>query len=87
MGCFVRGDKNYMGCFVRGGKLMQDVLSGVSKNDMGCFVTRLTGIRVEISKFLQNFCDYFLFGCSKELNMCFRSSKERSYWEGSLKYP
>ena len=38
MGCFVRGDKNYMGCFVRGGKLMRDVLSWVSKNDMGCFV-------------------------------------------------
>ena len=38
MGCFVRGDKNCMGCFVRGGKLMRDVLSGVSKNGMGCFV-------------------------------------------------
>ena len=38
MGCFVRGDKNYMGCFVRGGKLMLDVLSGVAKNGMGCFV-------------------------------------------------
>ena len=38
MGCFVRGDKNYMGCFVRGGKLMRNVLSGVSKNGMGCFV-------------------------------------------------
>ena len=38
MGCFVRGDKNCMGCFVRGGKLMWDVLSGVSKNGMGCFV-------------------------------------------------
>ena len=38
MGCFVRGDKNYMGCFVRGGKSMRDVLSGVSKNGMGCFV-------------------------------------------------
>ena len=40
MGCFVRGDKNCMGCFVRGGKLMRDVLSGVSKNGMGCFVPR-----------------------------------------------
>ena len=38
MGCFVRGDKNCMGCFVRGGKLMRDVLSGVTKNGMGCFV-------------------------------------------------
>ena len=38
MGCFVRGDKNCMGCFVQGGKLMWDVLSGVSKNGMGCFV-------------------------------------------------
>ena len=38
MGCFVRGDKNCMGCFVGGGKLMRDVLSGVSKNGMGCFV-------------------------------------------------
>ena len=27
-----------MGCFVRGGKSMLDVLSGVSKNGMGCFV-------------------------------------------------
>ena len=38
MGCFFRGDKNCMGCFVRGGKLMRDVLSGVAKNGMGCFV-------------------------------------------------
>ena len=38
IGCFVRGGKNGMGCFVRDGKLMRDVLSGVSKNDMGCFV-------------------------------------------------
>ena len=38
MGCFVRGDKNCMGCFVRGGKSMRDVLSGVAKNGMGCFV-------------------------------------------------
>ena len=38
MGCFVRGDKNCMGCFVRGGKLMRDVLSGVLKNGMGCYV-------------------------------------------------
>ena len=38
MGCFVRGDKNCMGCFVRRGKLMRDVLSGVAKNGMGCFV-------------------------------------------------
>ena len=38
MGCFVRGDKNCMGCFVRGGKLMRDVLYGVSKKGMGCFV-------------------------------------------------
>ena len=27
-----------MGCFVRGGKSLWDVLSGVSKNGMGCFV-------------------------------------------------
>ena len=39
MGCFVRGDKNGMGCFVRVGKLMRDVLSGMSKNGMGYFVT------------------------------------------------
>ena len=39
-GCFVRGDKNCMGCFVWGGKLMRDVLSGVAKNGMGCFVPR-----------------------------------------------
>ena len=32
------GDKNCMGCFVWGGKSMRDVLSGVSKNGMGCFV-------------------------------------------------
>ena len=38
MGCFVRGDKNCMGSFVRGGKLMRDVLSGVSKKGMRCFV-------------------------------------------------
>ena len=38
MGCFVRGDKNCVGCFVRGGKLKRDVLSGVSKIGMGCFV-------------------------------------------------
>ena len=38
MVCFVRGDKNCMGCFVWGGKLMRDVLSGVAKNGMGCFV-------------------------------------------------
>ena len=38
MGCFVRGDKNCMGCFVRVGKSMRDVLSGVSKIGMGCFV-------------------------------------------------
>ena len=38
MGCFVQGGKNGMGCFVRGGKLMWDVLSGVLKNVMGCFV-------------------------------------------------
>ena len=38
MGCFVRGDKNGMGCFVRDGKLMRDVLSGVAKIGMGCFV-------------------------------------------------
>ena len=38
MGCFVRCYKNCMGRFVRGGKLMRDVLSGVSKNGMGCFV-------------------------------------------------
>ena len=39
MECFVQGDKNCMGCFVRGGKLMRDVLSGVSKNGMG-FLSR-----------------------------------------------
>ena len=38
MGCYVRGDKNCMGCFVRGGKSLWDVLSGVSKKGMGCFV-------------------------------------------------
>ena len=38
MGCYVRGDKNSMGCSVRGGKSLWDVLSGVSKNGMGCFV-------------------------------------------------
>ena len=38
MGCYVRGDKNSMGCFVRGGKSSRDVLSGVSKNGMECFV-------------------------------------------------
>ena len=38
MGCFVRGDKNCMGCFVRGGKSLWDVLSGVAKIGMGCFV-------------------------------------------------
>ena len=27
-----------MGCFVWGGKSMWDVLSGVAKNGMGCFV-------------------------------------------------
>ena len=27
-----------MGCFVRGGKSLWDVLSGVAKNGMGCFV-------------------------------------------------
>ena len=37
-GKFCPGDKNCMGCFVRGGKLMRDVLSGVLKNGMGCFV-------------------------------------------------
>ena len=38
MGCFVRGDKNSMGCFVQGGKSLWDVLPGVSKSGMGCFV-------------------------------------------------
>ena len=38
MGCFVRGDENSMGCFVWGGKSLWDVLSGVAKNGMGCFV-------------------------------------------------
>ena len=38
MGCFVQGDKNYMGFLVSGGKTMWDVLSGVSKSSMGCFV-------------------------------------------------
>ena len=38
MGCYVRGDKNSMGSFVRGGKSSWDVLSGMSKNGMGCFV-------------------------------------------------
>ena len=40
MGCYVWGDKNSMGCFVWGGKSLWDVLSGVSKNGMGCFVLR-----------------------------------------------
>ena len=39
MGFFVRGDKNCMGCFDQGGKSLWDVLSGVSKNGMACFVT------------------------------------------------
>ena len=38
MGCYVRGDKNSMGCFVRDGKSLWDVLSGVAKNGMECFV-------------------------------------------------
>ena len=38
MDCFVQGDKNCMGCFVRGGKSLWDVLSGVSKNGIGCWV-------------------------------------------------
>ena len=38
MGCYVRGDKKSMGCFVQGGKSLWDVLSGVLKNGMGCFV-------------------------------------------------
>ena len=38
MGCFVRDDKNCMRCFVRDGKSLRDVLSGVAKNGMGCFV-------------------------------------------------
>ena len=45
MGCFVRDDKNSMGCYVRGdksfvggGKSLWDVLFGVAKNGMGCFV-------------------------------------------------
>ena len=38
MGCYVRGDKNSMGCFVRDGKSLWDVLSGVAKSGMGCFV-------------------------------------------------
>ena len=53
MGCFVRGDKNCMGCFVRVGKLMRDVLSGVSKNGMGCFVP---GCFVLHSFQISNFC-------------------------------
>ena len=38
MGCYVRGAKNCMGCYVRGGKSLWDVLSGVSKHGMRCFV-------------------------------------------------
>ena len=38
MRCYVRGDKNSMGCFVWGGKSLWDVLSGVAKNGMECFV-------------------------------------------------
>ena len=38
MGCFVQADKNCMGCFVRGGKSVRDVLSGVAKTGMRCFV-------------------------------------------------
>ena len=38
MGCYVRGDKKSMGCYVRGGKSLWDVLSGMSKNGMRCFV-------------------------------------------------
>ena len=51
MGCFVRGDKNCMGCFVRGGKLMRDVLSGVSKNGMGCFVPGCFVLHSQSSRF------------------------------------
>ena len=43
MGCYVRGDKNSKGIFVRDGKFFWDVLSGVSKNGMGCFVPAPTG--------------------------------------------
>ena len=46
MGCFVRGYKNCMGRFLRGGKLMRDVLSGVSKNGMGCFVIHSCYIQI-----------------------------------------
>ena len=38
MGCFVRSDKNSMGCYVQGDESLWDVLSGVAKDGMGCFV-------------------------------------------------
>ena len=37
-GMFCPGWQKSMGCFVGGGKSMWDVLSGVAKNGMGCFV-------------------------------------------------
>ena len=49
MGCYDWGDKKSMGCFVRGGKSLWDVLSGVSKNGMGCFV-QLPFTMIYISK-------------------------------------
>ena len=56
MGCFVRGDKNCMGCFVRGGKLMRDVLSGVSKNGMGCFVPGCFVLHSNRTPLVEFFC-------------------------------
>ena len=44
MGCHFRGDKNTMGCFVPCGKSLWDVLSGVSKKGMGCFVRLPCGL-------------------------------------------
>ena len=38
MGWFIQGVRNGMGCFVWVGKSLLDVLSGVSKNGMGCSV-------------------------------------------------
>ena len=45
MGCFVRGGKNGMGYYVRDDKKTAwDVLSGVPKNGMGCFVGLRCGL-------------------------------------------
>ena len=60
MGCFVRGDKNFMGCFVRGGKLMRDVLSGVAKNGMGCFVPGCFVLHSLLETKHHKYCHFFM---------------------------